>query len=227
MRILMVLAVAVLLAGCGRLTDLKYQPVALYGDDDVKDLSRKLAGISNARDFAYEVMQITNHRCDLFFESLDRVRADADFALARVAALSTGLPTLLTSVHVAEKAVANVSAALGFVTGTINDAKQYYLLADFKPEIYKRWQVYRAEQQLRVEGYVHDRMSPAEVRLRVYEYVRLCLPSQLKQWLHEAAGSLEVRPLGVNAWAPRVSSSGRKSAISGGGGLPPGPLVHP
>jgi hypothetical protein len=225
MRILMVLIATIWFSGCGRLTDLNYQPVALYGEDDVKNLSRKLGSISNARDFAYEVMQITNHRCDLFFESLDRVRADADFALARIAALSTGVPTLLAAVQNSEKAVANVSAALGFVTGTINDAKQYYLLADFKPEIYKRWQLYRADQQVRVEGYVHDRMSPAEVRLRVYEYVRLCLPSQLKQWLHEAAGSLDVQPMAANAWAPRVSASGRKSAAPGAG-APPGPLVH-
>jgi hypothetical protein len=226
MRILMVMVVALLLSGCGRLADLNYQPVALYGDDDVKNLSRKLSSISSARDLAYEIIQITNHRCDLFFESLDRVRTDADFSIARLTAVSTGLPPLLNSVHVAGKAVSNVSAALGFVTGTINDVKLYYLLADFKPEIYKRWQLYRVAQQQRVEGSIYTGMTSAEVKLRVYEYVRMCLPSQLKQWLHEAAGSLDVKPMALNAWAPDVVPSARRGTSSRPTSTP-GPFVHP
>jgi hypothetical protein len=133
---------ACLLYGCtGPLANLNYQPVILNTEDDVQSLKQRLYASSNAKDFAYEVMQITNYRCDQFFESLDRLRSDADFALSRVSALSTGLPQLLQAAHVSGTAMANVASALGFVTGTINDTKQYYLLADFKPEIYKKWQI--------------------------------------------------------------------------------------
>jgi hypothetical protein len=226
MRILVVLALLLVAPGCSRFTDLNYQPVALYGDDDIKILSRKFEAIPNARDLTFEIIQITNHRCDMFFEALDRVRSDADFALSRVAALTTGVPPILSSVHTAGTGIANVSAALGYVTTTINDVKQYYLLADFKPEIYKRWQVYRVAQQRLVEASIYSGMSGAEVKLRVYEYVRMCLPSQLKQWLHEAAGSLDVQPMAMNTWAPVVRGSGGKLSAPPGPGAAPGPFVH-
>lgn len=213
MRKIIVL-LAYLLSGCS-LSDLNYKPVILNSEDDVQDLKRRLYATSSTKDFAYEVMQITNYRCDLFFESLDRLRSDADFSLARVAALSTGLPPLLKAASASGIAIANVAAALGFVTGTINDTKQYYLLADFKPEIYKKWQIFRAAQQGRVEASVTDRTSIAEAKLRLYEYVRLCLPSQLKQWLHESANSSRVDMFSATDM-PRAA---------GPGGRKPGPFI--
>jgi hypothetical protein len=203
---------ACLLYGCtGPLANLNYQPVILNTEDDVQSLKQRLYASSNAKDFAYEVMQITNYRCDQFFESLDRLRSDSDFALSRVSALSTGLPQLLQAAHVSGTAMANVASALGFVTGTINDTKQYYLLADFKPEIYKKWQIFRTAQQGRVESSITERTSIPEAKLRLYEYVRLCLPSQLKQWLHESANS--------------VRSSSTLPMAAGPGSRKPGPFV--
>ena len=107
--------------------------------------------------------------------------------------------------------MANVASALGFVTGTINDTKQYYLLADFKPEIYKKWQIFRTAQQGRVESSITERTSIPEAKLRLYEYVRLCLPSQLKQWLHESANS--------------VRSSSTLEMAAGPGSRKPDPFV--
>src|SRR5207342_2721827 len=102
---------ACLLYGCtGPLANLNYQPVILNTEDDVQSLKQRLYASSNAKDFAYEVMQITNYRCDQFFESLDRLRSDADFALSRVSALSTGLPQLLQAAHVSGTAMANVAS---------------------------------------------------------------------------------------------------------------------
>jgi hypothetical protein len=202
---------ACVLSGCGQFPTLNYQPIVLNAEDDVQSLKQRLAERGNARDFAFDVMQITNSRCDMFFEALDRLRSDADFALARVAALSTGLPPLLKAAHVSATAITNVASALGFATGTINDTKQYYLLADFKPEIYKKWQIFRAAQQARVEASVTDRTSIPEAKLRVYEYVRLCLPSQLKQWLHESANSVS-----TTTAVPRAAGIGSRK---------PGPFV--
>jgi hypothetical protein len=219
MRRLVILLSLILLTACGQQGSLNYQPVILYDQTDVQNLARKLNNAPNAREYAFEVMQITNYRCDLFFESLDRVRGDADFTLARIAAVSTGLPPILTAAHASATAVANVAAALGFVTGTINDAKQYYLLADFKPEIYKKWQVFRAQQQSAIEASINGNTTVAEAKLRLYEYVRMCLPSQLKQWVYESANS----GTGHFAVNPTV---GQSRALSGGqrSGRP-GPIV--
>jgi len=173
------------------------------------------------KEFAYEVIQITNYRCDLFFESLDRVRGDADFALARVAAVSTGLPPILRAASVSATGIANVAAALGFVTGTINDAKQFYLLAEFKPEIYKKWQIFRAIQQSAIEGTIQESTSISEAKLRVYEYVRMCSPSQLKQWVYESANSTK----GVLISAPDAPISRRSTDRSNGRTGRPGPIV--
>jgi hypothetical protein len=214
MRTSAMLFMCVLFPACTQIDALGYRPVVLYDENDVKNLSRKLNGISNSRELAYEVIQVTNYRCDLFFEALDRVRSDADFALARVAAVSTGLPPILQAAHTSAGAIANVAAALGFVTGTINDAKQFYLLADFKPEIYKKWQVFRAQQQTAIEASIGANTSIAEAKLRLYEYVRMCLPSQLKQWLYESANSGTGRFV-TPPNAPRAR----------GGGARPGPIV--
>src|SRR5262249_25351553 len=134
MRTCVCIFASLLFCACGRWGDLSYQPVSLYEEDDVGVLSRKLNGIANAKEYAFEVIQITNYRCDLFFEALDKLRNDTDFTVSRLAAISTGLPPILRAAHSSATTIANVSAALGFATGTINDVKQYYLLADFKPE---------------------------------------------------------------------------------------------
>ena len=220
MRVFLSLVVSLLFCACGRWGDLSYQPVSLYEEDDVGALSRKLNGAANAKDYAFEVLQITNYRCDLFFESLDRLRGDSDFALARIAAVSTGLPPILQAAHSSATAIANVSAALGFATGVINDYKQYYLLADFKPEIYKKWQMFRALQQAAIEGSIGVNTSIPEAKLRLYEYVRMCLPSQLKQWVHESANSSTTTTHLLSA--PNGSSSRALTAPRAGR---PGPIV--
>jgi|GEM_PF-4906651 len=223
MRALPALFAAVFLSACTQWTNLNYEPVVLYDAADVQDLSRRFASTRNAKEFAYEVIQITNYRCDLFFEALDRARGDADFALARVSAVSTGLPPILRAAGVSATGIANVAAALGFVTGTINDAKQFYLLADFKPEIYKKWQVFRAVQQSAIESSIHEHTSIAEAKLRVYEYVRMCLPSQLKQWVYESANSTK----GVLVSAPAAPLARRGIGPRGASGpaVRPGPIV--
>jgi hypothetical protein len=199
---------------------LSYQPVSLYQEDDVGSLSRNLNGAANAKDYAFEVIQITNYRCDLFFESLDRLRGDSDFALARIAAVSTGLPPILQAAHSSATAIANVSAALGFATGVVNDYKQYYLLADFKPEIYKKWQTFRAVQQAAIEGSISVNTSIPEAKLRLYEYVRMCLPSQLKRWIYESASSSSTTPRLLSA---PTGSTSRALAVPRAGR--PGPIV--
>lgn len=217
MRVFLIFFVSLLICGCGRWGDLSYQPVSLYQEDDVGALSRNLNGAANAKDYAFEVIQITNYRCDVFFESLDRLRGDSDFALARIAAVSTGLPPILQAAHASATAIANVSAALGFATGTINDYKQYYLLADFKPEIYKKWQTSRIQQHAAIEGSITANTSIPEAKLRLYEYVRMCLPSQLKQWIYESANS--------SATTPRLLSAPTGSSARALRAVRPGPLV--
>jgi hypothetical protein len=218
MRVSALLLMSVLVSGCSQISALSYQPVVLYDENDVQNLRLKLTGISNSRELAFEVIQVTNYRCDVFFEALDRVRSDADFAIARVAAISTGLPPILRAAHASATAIANVSAALGFVTGTINDVKQFYLLADFKPEIYKKWQVFRAQQQAAIEISIGPNTSIAEAKLRLYEYVRMCLPSQLKQWVYESANS------GTGHFATQPAGGGR-GVLSGAPRGRPGPIV--
>jgi hypothetical protein len=220
MRVFVIFFASLLICGCGRWGDLSYQPVSLYQEDDVGSLSRNLNGAANAKDYAFEVIQITNYRCDLFFESLDRLRGDSDFALARIAAVSTGLPPILQAAHSSATAIANVSAALGFATGVINDYKQYYLLADFKPEIYKKWQTFRAVQQAAIEGSIAVNTSIPEAKLRLYEYVRMCLPSQLKQWIYESASSSSTTPRLLSA---PTGSTSRALAVPRAGR--PGPIV--
>jgi hypothetical protein len=222
-RVLLATLALLFLTACSQIATLNYQPVILNDENDIAALKLRLNATTNARELAFEVMQVTNYRCDQFFESLDRMRSDADFAIARVAALSTGLPNLLRAAHASASAIGNVAAALGFVTGTINDVKQYYLLADFKPEIYKKWQVFRSKQQDEIEGKINPATTIAEAKLYLYEYVRMCLPSQLKQWLYESANS------GVGHFASTAGQGGggtgrARSAAPARAGRP-GPIV--
>ena len=100
-----------------------------------------------------------------FFEALDGVKQDANFALSRLAALSTGLPTVLRAAGTTATAVANISSALGFATGALNDAKRFYLLADFKPQLYKNRPIFRKAQESVVLKAVADASSPHEAKL--------------------------------------------------------------
>jgi hypothetical protein len=226
------LCLTTLLAGCSQTSNLNYQPIALSdatAQDDIVGLQAKFdnAKLGNS-EFAYQVIEISNQRCDAFFESLDRLRTDSDFALGRLAAVSTALPTILNQAGVAATAVSNVSAALGFVTGTVNEAKQFYLLAEFKPQLYKKWQVFRVAEQARVVNAVAGAKSISEAKLYLYEYVRLCLPSQLKQWIFEASdqGSATIvsSPNPANPKSKSFSLAPRSGTFGSGTGMP-GPIV--
>jgi hypothetical protein len=155
--------------------------------DDLKKLKGQFtASDVNKKELMYTVILLTNQRCDGFFEALDRLRTNTEFAQGRVAALQTAVPALLEAAN-KSSAVSNVAAALGFVSGTLSDVKQNYLFAEFRQQLYTKWQVSRAIQRKAMETVVTSATTAAEVRLYLYEYVRMCLPSQLKQWMYESA----------------------------------------
>lgn len=219
MRIFLAAVFATLLAACSNLTDLHYTPVPLQDENDTKRLALqfKAAADIDKIDFAYAVILTTNKRCDDFFESLDRIRSDSNFAVSRLSAISTALPPLLKAAGVSAGGLANVAAALGFATGTINDFQQYYLLAEFKPQLYKKWSVFRKAQEAAVISTLKaNSVTPYETKAHLYEYVRMCLPSQLKQWIVDASNSGSATIVGADT-APASPAAGRSAFSS----LPP------
>lgn len=190
------LSACLLLSACGASLSGDYRPVLLH-ENDVEDLRRRLTSLP-PKDMLLEGVTISNARCDQFFESIDNRRDNADFALGRLAALSTGLPQALEAASVSSQAVANVAAALGFATGWIKDSKELYLFVEFKPAIYSKWQRARDQAKDQILKLVTSgRDIPySYAKDQLYEYTRLCMRHQLKAWLFEAANS--GRLVGVN-----------------------------
>ncbi len=134
-------------------------------------------------------MSVTNYRCDMFFEALDEVHNRLDFYQRIINSLTTGLPPALTAASVNGQAVANVAAALGFASSTLKNANELLLLAEFKPALYSRWQEARDKQRSELVTWLGNSRSVirAELKMNLYEYARICLPTQLKAWLHDSA----------------------------------------
>jgi len=139
MRCILALLVSLVLAGCTELPELNYSPVEMMDSANLQDDLKKLKGQFTASDvnkkeLMYTVILLTNQRCDGFFEALDRLRTNTEFAQGRVAALQTAVPALLEAAN-KSSAVSNVAAALGFVSGTLSDVKQNYLFAEFRQQL--------------------------------------------------------------------------------------------
>lgn len=218
MKIITTLVFCVFLSGCGTMFAPDYEPVLLHEKNDVEVLRARLNTLP-PRELMYEVVTITNYRCDMFFEALDRLKNKADFTLARLAFLSGSMPTMLAAAEATSQEIAHVAAALGFATGWMKDTKDLFLLAEFKPAIYKKWQDNRLEQLLRMEALFRSgiTISDAHARQQLYEYTRMCLPWQLKAWLHESANSSvvqrsDIRPL---AGEPRAATRNGRSVPLG------------
>lgn len=142
----------------------------------------------------YLAMTIIDARCDRFFEDLEKLRASTRFAGRQVSALETGLPTLLQAAEASSLSVAAVSAALGFIGGTLADYDELYLLANFKNAAHKKWLEVKTEKerilyQIAEEVDNKGKYSTEYINREIYKYSRTCLHSQLITWIEQSAES--------------------------------------
>jgi len=192
------LPVFALFFGCTAcsVTPFAYKPI-IFNDEsgfvrETKELRKEFADLG-ANDRLYRGMTISDARCNRFFDDLELLRTNARFGNRRVNALETGLPALLEAAEASSLSVSVVSAALGFVSGSLADYDELYLLSQFSNSVFVRWQQAKDDASIRIEQLIESH-SPAEVpnekaNRALYQYSSLCLYSQLTSWINQAAGA--------------------------------------
>ena len=199
MRKLLCALLLVVVTGCSQLgpTLPDYQPVLFQQkktfEEDVEFLRREFDQLTSVRAYLMKGMTIADSRCNAFFDALERIDAKSSIMRSRITALETGLPAVLSSAGAASKAVAAVAAALGYVGGWIEDYREYYLLGEFRAEVYQYWSEARALAEEEVLNLLNrSEIFREEAQRHLYKYSQLCMRPKLMAFLKSAAGGGKV-----------------------------------